>query len=65
MKNNCNWLLEPIETGTKVTLVMDYELPYSIIGKIIDKLKVEKEFTKQVDEGLEAAKKIIEGEVLA
>lgn len=65
MKNSGYWLLDPIETGTKVTLVMDYELPYSIIGKIIDKLKVEKEFTKQVDESLEAVKRIIESEAQA
>jgi hypothetical protein len=40
---------------------MDYELPGSVLGKIIDRLKVEKDFTKSVDESLEAAKRILEG----
>jgi uncharacterized membrane protein len=32
--------LSPSETGTKATFMMDYDLPYSILGKIIDKLRV-------------------------
>lgn len=49
-----------MEKGTKVSLMMDYELPYSILGMIIDKLKVEKEFTSVIDEALESAKQILE-----
>jgi len=60
MKFSGHQLIEPTETGTKLTLIMDYELPYSILGKIIDKLKVEKEFVKQVEESLEAGKRILE-----
>lgn len=60
LKNNGYWSLEPTEIGTRVTFVMDYELPGSILGKIIDKLKVEKDFTKSVEESMEAAKRILE-----
>jgi uncharacterized membrane protein len=31
-------VFEPTAKGTKVTGTMDYELPYSILGKIVDKL---------------------------
>ena len=31
--------LTPIDSGTKTTFVMDYDLPYSILGRIIDKLR--------------------------
>ena len=60
MKNNGYWSIEPTEAGTKLTLMMEYELPGSILGKIIDKLKVEREFTEKIDESLEAGKKILE-----
>ena len=49
-----------MDTWNNGSFMMDYELPYSIIGKIYDKLKLEKEFTNNVDEGLETAKKIVE-----
>jgi len=50
----------PTEAGTKITFMMDYELPGSILGKIIDKLKVEKDLTHSLEESLEAGKKILE-----
>jgi uncharacterized membrane protein len=60
MKFSGHQLIEPTETGTKLTLMMDYELPYSILGKIIDKLKVEKDFVKQIEESLKSGKIILE-----
>lgn len=42
---------EPTTTGTKVTVTMDYELPYSFLGAIIDRLKVSKAIQQTVDEG--------------
>ena len=52
--------LNPTETGTKVTFVIDYDLPSSILGKIIDKIKVSKEINKEFMRGLDKLKKILE-----
>jgi uncharacterized membrane protein len=35
--------------ATKVTFLADYELPYSILGKIIDELRVHKAFEKSFE----------------
>jgi uncharacterized membrane protein len=43
----------PIKGGTKATFVMDYDLPYSVLGKLIDKLRV----SKEMDKGMEQAMK--------
>lgn len=61
LKNNGYRSLEPTQIGTRITFMMDYELPDWVLGKIIDRLKVEKDFTKSVDESMEAAKRILEG----
>ena len=37
---------EPTAKGTKVTYDMEYEVPYSILGKLVDKLKVQKDMEK-------------------
>jgi aldehyde:ferredoxin oxidoreductase len=34
--------------GTKLTVTSDYEVPYSILGKIVDKIKVHRDIEKQV-----------------
>ncbi len=36
-------IFETTDKGTKVNAIFDYELPYSLLGKIMDKLKVSKE----------------------
>ena len=59
-KNDGIFKLEPIEGGTKVTFIMDYELPYSILGTIIDKLKVGKAVEQNIEEALRNLKKILE-----
>ena len=53
-------ILEPIEEGTNVKFITDYELPYSILGKIIDKLFVHRESEKGVEKSLEKLKNILE-----
>lgn len=60
LKNKGSFTLEPTDEGTRVTFVMEYELPYSIIGKIIDKIKVSKEMEEGVSKGLEKLKDILE-----
>ena len=59
-KMSGSWTLEPTAKGTKVTYSMDYELPYSIIGKVIDKLRVGKDLDKRVGEMMENIKKTLE-----
>jgi len=52
--------LKPTEVGTELTLMMDYDLPYSILGKIVDKLMVGREMEKGFERSLEKLKKILE-----
>jgi uncharacterized membrane protein len=52
--------LSPTEAGTKVTQVIDYELPYSVLGKLIDKLRVHKAMDKSYDIALKKLKDIME-----
>jgi len=35
---HATYILEPVEEGTKFTYVVDYEMPWSILGKILGKL---------------------------
>jgi len=44
--------LTPTKTGTQFTIAIDYELPYSILGKIVDKLRVHKAMEKDLEKGL-------------
>jgi uncharacterized membrane protein len=52
--------LTPTNTGTKVTIMMDYDMPYSILGKLLDKLKFHKAFEKTIDDGLTNLKAVAE-----
>ena len=52
--------LTPSATGTKVTMVLDYDMPYSVLGKIMDKLKFHKAFEKTLDDGLKKLKAMVE-----
>jgi carbon monoxide dehydrogenase subunit G len=52
--------LEPTAKGTKLTRTFDYELPYSILGKIVDKLKVKKDMEKSIEKQLGDMKKALE-----
>ena len=53
-------ILEPTAKGTKLTRSSDYELPYSILGKIIDKLRVSKDMEKSTEKVLKETKKTLE-----
>ena len=59
--------LKPTEAGTEITNVVDYEMPYSILGKIIDKLVVGRKVEKEIDmeRSLEKLKSILENRYLA
>ena len=55
-----NATLEPAKAGTKLTTSFDYELPYSNLGKLIDKLRVHKSMEKEVEQALQKMKDIAE-----
>jgi uncharacterized membrane protein len=60
--------LSPTDLGTKATFMIDYELPYSLLGKIIDKLRVCKAIEKGTIRALKnlkaMAEKYREGEMI-
>ena len=58
-------MLDTFETadgGTKWTSIVEYELPYSLLGKLIDKLKVQKDMEKGIDYSTKKTKELIEKE---
>jgi len=60
MKLEGTWLLEPTETGTKLTNILEYKLPGWIFGVILDKLKIQKEMRRICTESLRRLKRILE-----
>jgi uncharacterized membrane protein len=55
-----NSTLDPAEVGTKLTTAFDYELPYSVLGKLIDKLRVHKAMEKEAEKALQKMKEAAE-----
>ncbi len=53
-------VFEATDTGTSVTTTWEYELPGSVFGKIMDKLKVGKEIEDAARTGWQGAKEILE-----
>lgn len=52
--------LSSTKTGTKLTIMMDYELPHSVLGKIVNKLLVHKEFENSYKRDLKKLKDMLE-----
>ena len=52
--------LSPVKGAVKVTLMMDYDLPYSLLGKMIDKLRFHKAVDKSYETGLKKLKAMAE-----
>ena len=52
--------ISPTKTGSKVTVMMEYDLPYSVLGKLIDKLRFHKALEKSFDVGLQKLKDMME-----
>ena len=52
--------LDPTKAGTKVTFTADYEVPYSVLGKIIDKLRIHKAMEKDGENALKKLKAMAE-----
>jgi uncharacterized membrane protein len=53
-------VLETTAKGTKLTSTIDYEPPYSVLGKILDKLMVHKDIEKGIERSLNDMKKALE-----
>jgi len=53
-------ILEPLEERTSLTYAMDYELPYSILGKFLDTLLGQRVVGKDTERSLENLKNILE-----
>jgi hypothetical protein len=60
MKMNIKYVYEPTAKGTKLTKTTEYELPYSILSKIIDKISVHKDIEKMDEKGPMDLKKALE-----
>ncbi len=53
-------VFEATDKGTKMTMTQDYELPYSVLGKIMDKLKAGKDLERFMKTANEKAKRVLE-----
>jgi len=54
------YTLEPVERGTKFTLVADYEMPWGIFGKILEPLFFHRVMEKESERDLKNFKSILE-----
>jgi len=52
--------LEAAESGTKLTFVIDYDLPYSVLGRVVDRLMVGRDVEKGIKRGLQKLRGILE-----
>ncbi len=52
--------IQPNEKGSSVTWSNEYELPYSYLGKLMDKLRARKQFEDGMDESIKKLTKILE-----
>ena len=60
-RNDGIFEFEQTEKGTSVSFTMDYDLPYSILGMILDRVVVRSAIEQNIDEWLASLKKILEG----
>ena len=56
-----HWDYTPENNGTRVSATYDYEMPGGALGKVADKLVVERTNTKNLEKSLEALKALVEG----
>ena len=60
VKVNVSQSFEPTAKGTKLTITNDYEVPYSILGKLVDKIMVHRNIEKTMERTLRNMKKALE-----
>lgn len=63
LTGNYEEILEPAEGGTRFTMKFDYQIPAGSLGKIIDRLFVEKMNVKNLEDSLKNLKALVELEV--
>ena len=49
-----------IKAGTKATFLMDYDLPYSFLGKLVDRLRVSRDIERGTEKALRKLKTLSE-----
>ena len=54
------FVLGTTDSGTKLTIMEDYELPYSVVGKMLDNLMFRNAFERFIQSGAQKAKEILE-----
>jgi len=52
-------ILEPVQQGTKFTYVYDYQMPWGILGKVVEKLLIS-QLKKESENSLENLRSILE-----
>lgn len=57
-----SWRMKPTKEGTQLTYTSDYEVPYSIFGKIIERLIFRGRLEKQLEGWMENIKSLVEKE---
>jgi uncharacterized membrane protein len=57
---NYEEILEPVEGGTRFTMKFDYQMPGGGVGKIVDRLFVEKMNAKNLEDSLKNLKAMVE-----
>jgi uncharacterized membrane protein len=55
-----SFVLKPTEVGTEMTYAIDYEMPWGIFGKFLDKLFVKRALKKDITGEAEKLKRILE-----
>jgi uncharacterized membrane protein len=60
MKGLAIAMLTPSDKGTRLSMSMDYQLPYSVIGKMMDSVKVHKAVDRSFEVGLANLKYLLE-----
>jgi uncharacterized membrane protein len=55
-------ILEPVEGGTRFTMNFDYQMPGGGVGRIVDRLFVEKMNVKNLEDSLRNLKALVERE---
>lgn len=60
IKSTWDWTLEPKGDGTQVTLVVEYDVPVPVLGKLAEAM-VLKQNEKDADQSMANLKKILEG----
>ena len=59
-KSTITCILEPLEEGTKFTYAIEYEMPWGIFGKFLEKLFAKRIGGRQLEKFLEKLKSILE-----